>query len=230
MAARYANITHPLIAALVERRFRFESEKLAIEKLEMLKNDYTISRQQEENPPKPCVILWIKDFEVTPEEKKKGYMGNYAFITYEKMLDSLFTLAAVKLETELKYHPRRKRQSQSIPNWGHPILRNVKKKKIYRSLTAVQDELLQLHLEFPDTTIPGDNKLYLMIYSRAEDPRNPVKKYVMRIEPVKSESGGFMLICETNNYKPPVFQKKTELQEDVPAGYFTSMIAAKRKR
>ena len=230
-AARYANALHPLVTALVEQRFRFETEKQAIDKMESIKNDYTISRQQEENPPKPCVILWIKDFQVTKDEEGKGYMGNYAFVTTEKMLDGLYTLTAVKLDTELKYHPRRKRQAMPVPNWGHPILRNAKKGKIYRSITAIQDELLQLHLEFPDSTIPGDNKLFLMIYSRGEGTTNPVQKYVMKIEPAKGDVPGFILTCEPNNYKPPEQpQKKTEISEDAPQGYFTSLLAAKRKR
>lgn len=221
----YASIANKNIAAVVGRLFRFKTEQAAIEKLEFIKESFVISAQQEENPPKPCVIMWIKNFEVTENEKKAGRVGNFAFVTYEKMEDGLYTLSATKIDKELKNHPSRKRQKQNCPNWGHPILRSVKKGKIYPSIEEVSAELQNLQMEYPETSIPGQNKLYIMIFSREGGARNPIQKYLLEIK--NEQGGGFKIDCKKNDYET---RKNTKNSSDNTAGHFTSMVALKRNR
>lgn len=228
---RYANAANPSISAIVEGLYRFKDAETATHKLDEIKEKFTLSRHQEGMPEdRPCALLWIKDFAMTKEESDKGYMGNYGIISVEECEEGLYTLKATKLESELKYHPRRRRTQQRCPNWGHPILRNIKKGKTYPTVEAAAHELQQLHLEYPDTTIPGQNKLYVMIYSRAEDPKNPVQKYILEIDHL--QTGGFTIKYEVNTYKPTIRKEAptTELAAEEPQGRFTSMVALKRNK
>jgi len=229
---RYASAGNMHIEAIINKLFRFESEKQAIEKIESLEETFTISKNQEKDPPKPCVILWVKDFEITPKEKKQGFMGNYGFVTFEKTDDGFFTLSITKIDTELKFHPRRKRIKQQCPNWGHPILRNIKKGRVYETIEQVNAEFQQLHLEYPNTTVPGQNKLYLMIFGRSDDSKNPIQKYVLEIKNV--QGGGFTIEYEKNTYEPDPTKKKSPTEEadksEEGQGHFASMVALKRNK
>jgi hypothetical protein len=190
----YANMANPHVSALVTGRYRFEHEGIAKQKMDYFRKSFTTARQEAtadipEN--KEVLVLWIRDFAVTPEEIEEGYLGHYAFITPERMETGIYTLACVKLDTELKYHPRRTRKKSRLPNWGHPILRAVKKGKHYKTLDGIQAELDALHIEYPETTIPGDNKLLLMIFDRQKDAKEPAQKYVITIVTDK-EKGGYL--------------------------------------
>ena len=227
---RYANAKNKHVAAAIQKLYRFESETLAADKLKSLAEHFTPAKNQEENPPKPCLIMWIKDFEVAKAEKERGFMGNYAFLTVEYLEDEkLHTLSATKLETELKFHPRRKRMPAKMPNPGHPIIRSAKKGKTFDTIEDVQKELEKLHLEYPQTTVPAQNKLYIMVFSRKDNPKNPVQKYVLEIQNL--QGGGFTLEYKKNEFKRNVMPKKTEeKQEEAPMGHFTSMVALKRNK
>jgi hypothetical protein len=236
----YASVTNPHVNALVTGRYRFEHEKLAIRKMEYLRKNFTTARQQAtEDAPvdKEVLVLWIRDFSVTPEEAEQGFLGHYAFVTPEQLGTGTYTLACVKLDTELKYHPRRTRKKARLPNWGHPILRAVKKQKHYPTLAAIQAELDALHLEYPETTIPADNKLLLMIFDRQADEKNPAQKYVIKI--ITDKEGGYTYEYSKNEYEGRIAVKEpgaggaetaSDAQAEVPQGYFTSMVALKRKK
>ncbi len=228
---RYANAANKHIAAAIDRLYKFESEAEAAQKLETIKKIFTTSNQTIDDTPKPCTVLWIKDYEVMPEEEKQGFMGNYAFVTIEEMANGIFTLSTTKLETELKYHPRQKRYNdEAMPNWGHPILRSVKKQKIYSTLEAVSAEFDQLHSEYPQTTVPSRQKLYVMIYSRADDPKKPVKRYVFEIK--NAQGGGFTIDYAENEYDAKSDKKalKPTQSEEPPQGHFTSLLDLRRKK
>ena len=234
---RYATTRQPTIAAIMQGTFRFASKEQAMGHIEILQNSFVLSRQsQEESDDR--VILWIRGYEVTPKEKKQGYTGNYALVSISKVDGDKFTLKATKLESELKYHPQRKRPSHNHPNWGHPILRAVKKKRIYATVEEAQKELQLLHEEFPQTTIPLTTKLYTIIYSRQQEP--PAKKFVLEIKVQEGDEGGYYIDATPNEYKnnkPVSKQAPGEEGEDEateqpsnPQGYFTSMVALKRKK
>lgn len=229
---RYASANHPTIGAALAGTYRFPSEDQASQQLQILRNHFVLSRQQGQESGSHGVILWVKGYAVTPEEKETGYTGNYALIGIQKLPDGKYTLAATKLESELKFHPQRKRPQHKHPNWGHPILRSAKKKRIYPTVEAAQKELQMLHEEFPQVTIPLTNKLYLIIYSRQQTP--PAQKYVLEIK--VAEEGGFYIDAYTNAYKGAKELPATadipleESSEPAAGGYFTSMVALKRSR
>lgn len=230
---RYATIMHPTIGAVLAGTYRFANEEQAKQQLQIFRDHFVLSRHQNEESGENGIILWIKGYDVTNDEKKGGYTGNYALVGLKKLADGKHTLVATKLESELKYHPQRQRPKHKHPNWGHPILRSVKKQRIYPTVEAAQKELQMLHEEYPQVTIPLTNKLYLIIYSRQQNP--PAQKFVLEIK--VGDDGGFFIDAYENDYKAPkegaapVANNETKSQgEEPPGGYFTSMVALKRSR
>lgn len=223
----YASVQQPIIEAMAAGgMFRFPTEEQAKERLNSLREGFILSKQQPEENPESAIVLWVKGFELTDQEIKDGYIGNYALIAIAKTDDGKFyTINTTKLDSELKYHPQRKRVKHRHPNWGHPILRGIKKGRVYETPEEVNDELQRLHEEYPDISIPCPGKLYIIIYTREKMP--PAQKYVLT--PKIREEGGFIIECEENTYEaPPIPAKKAP--EEAPQGYFTSMVALRRKR
>lgn len=234
---RYATAMHPTIGAALAGTYRFASEEQARQQLNIFRQHFVLSKHQGADSHENNILLWIKGYEVTTAEKANGWTGNYCAIGIVKKPDGKFSLEAKKLESDLKFHPQRQRPTHKHPNWGHPILRSVKKKRIYNTVEAAQAELQLLHEEYPEVTIPLTNKLYLIIYSRQQTP--PAQKFVLEVK--VDDDGGFYIDSYANEYRaqagaeapapevadiaPADAKKKTE-----DAGYFTSMVALKRSR
>ncbi len=224
---RYANALSVEIAAAVNGLYRFNTAEQAERKLQGIRRNFTIAREQEETK-LPSLTLWMRDFEVTEAEAASGGVGNFGCLMVEELEDGLYTITAYKREKPLKLHPVRRRPASRTPNWGHPILRSIKKGKQYPTLEEAQLELQALQMEYPDTTLPAQNKLFLMVFSRREDPKNPIKKYVLEIENL--QGGGFTISCAENDYKPrPVKVPETATAKE-KTGHFASMVAVKRKK
>ncbi len=236
----YASVKSPTIEAVTSGFFRFANEAQALARLEAIRDTFIISRlpEGEEAPPPDALRLWIRGFNVTPEEKEQGYTGNYALIRVRNTNDTKYTLVANKLPTDKKYHPQRKRTKSRHPNWGHPILRAIKKKKIYSSLEETQAEILRLHEEYPEVSIPCTGKMYIMIYQKTKKGDSPIKKWVLEVK--AADEGGFYFNYSLNTYSAPkdkrAANKKQAVKDDTaavqnqPDGYFTSMVQLKRAR
>jgi hypothetical protein len=230
---RYANVANPQVNALITQRFRFAEADDAVKKLRYFEKNFTISNKEKafKMPAgKIFLMLWIKDYHLTQEEIDEGYLGNFAFVTPRMLPTGLYTLHVEKIAMDIKFHPRRRRKLERLPNWGHPVLRNVKKQKIYATLEDVTQQFEQLMLEYPDTTIPADNKLLLLIFDRETNPKHPAQKYVLRIKAHKE--GGFYLEASLNEHvgrMGPKANAKADNADASPSGYFTSMVSLKRK-
>lgn len=233
---RYANALSAQVAAAVNGLYRFKTVEQAQAKLEGIRRNFTVAREQEETA-LPSLTLWMRDFELQPEEEEKGYVGHFGRLQIEEQEDGLYTINAYKVEKALKHHPVRKRPVSRTPNWGHPILRGILKGKQYDTLEAAQSELQALQMEYPETTLPAQNKLYLMIFSRREDPKKPLKKYVLEIKNL--QGGGFTIEHRVNDYKPKTKRAlpgiaPLEGDDAAPApekpGHFASMVSLKRKK
>lgn len=224
---RYASASLPLMEAILNTLFRFSKEEQALKQLEELRERFILSKEQEDD--NLSVRLWISDFSLTEEEIAQGYLGNFAVIRHRKIGDGKFTLYPEKLEIELKNHPQKKRPKRAHPDWGHPILRVIKKKPVFQSVEDAHALLMKLHEEYPEISIPTKNKLYIILYERLKKP--PVRKYVLEIK-VK-EGGGFYIDNAENTYKPKKVPKQEGVltdEEKVAKGYFTSMVELKKKR
>lgn len=228
----YATAKNPSISAIIHEMFCLP-EAQAREKLQALREHFITSKEQPKDAPQYSVILWIKDYALTEEELKKGFMGNFALISYKTTGKDEFTLYATKIESELRYHPKRKHTGQRMPNWGHPVLRGVKRGKRYDTVDAINKEFAQLHKEYPDVTIPNPGKLYVMIYGRTTEPR--VQKYVLEIK-LDNEKNQYYIESRVNQYETRAPARPTSAAADepinqaAPQGYFTARVALQRSK
>jgi len=219
----YAKASEPLIKAVLHALYRFESAPQAMKIIERIARKYITSKQQDTKDG-PALKLWIRNFAVTPEEKNEGHLGHFASIGIRKTGPGHFTLFAQKIPTALAHHPQRKRPKRNIPDWGHPIIREIKNGKIYNTSTDARTELLRLQEQFSDTTIPGVDKLHVMIYSQKTTP--PVQKYTLRIA-VRSDERFHIDIIAKKTPKPI---SKPDHASPHPLGKYTSMVTSARKR
>lgn len=226
---KYATIKNPSIDAVVNQLFRLPTRESAIQKLEMLKERFVVSKQQGKPTKNPSVIMWIKGYEVSKKELEEGYLGHFALVTF-KQAKGKYTLYPTKIASDLKVHPQRKYEKRSKhPNWGHPILRAIKQGKTYETAEEVKMVLGKLHEEYPDVTIPATGKLYVMIFSREGAEKSPVQKYVLEMKVIPE--GGFKIECRLNTYKSKPRRVDPESRDpDQQKGYFTAMVSMKRSR
>lgn len=145
---RYATIHNPTLQAVAHQLFRFNSAGEAAAQIDAIRNHFIIAKKQIANPAHPSVILWIKGFEVTEEDRGQGIIGHFAVITC-KASGNRFTLHAAKMDTDAREHPQRGQVMRDNPNWGHPVLRSARKGKRYATVEAAQAELTLLHEHTP---------------------------------------------------------------------------------
>lgn len=248
---RYATVLHPTIEAVVSALFRLPSEEAAMKRLASIRDYFIISRSESRDgkevladtetatPPAEAdpreLKLWIKGFGVSEEDEKKGFLGNYALLRVTALEGGKWTITAEKLDVPAKNHPQRKRIIRHHPNWGHPVLRNVKKKKLYPSPEEARKALLQLHEEFPDVSIPNNDKLFIITYARTTDGSNPIQKIVLEIKP--SGHDGCIIDWRPNDPARRKLPGSAESKKPADAegkgeekGYFTTMVEIKRRR
>lgn len=236
---RLATERHPTIEAILNDLFRFETEKQAQDRIDTIREHFIISKKLPKDKDNPNTLkLWIRGYGISKDEEKKGYLGNYAAFRTVKLKDDKFTIRAEKQPISLKYHPQRKRPKRKHPDWGHPALRLVKKQVSFDTIEEANNILKQIHTEYPDISIPSVNKLFVIIYSKAENPEKPVQKYILEVKPARG--GGFYVDYKINDYKKKqeLPKKKAEAESDSDdssapkeqSGYFTSMVALKRNK
>lgn len=219
---RYATISDPTINAIVKSLFRFTTQEQALSRIAQLK-DFFVTSKQSGSP--NSVIIWINGYGLTEEETAQGYMGNFAIISY-KTAGKKFTISATKLDSELQHHPQRRRPKTKHPDWGHPVLRDIKKKRIYFSAKEASRELFRLHEEFPDVSIPDENRLMIIIYEKQESGKSPVQKYKFAVKALPK--GGFFIEFKKNvrTAKP----RRKIYGDSENSGYFTTMVKLKKKK
>lgn len=239
---RLATEVHPTIQAVISEMFRFVSRADAVERLEAIKDNFIITTRLPKPTDKATIKLWIRGYQITKDEEASGYLGNYAAIKIKK-IDGKFSLIAEKQKVGLKFHPQRKRPKKHHPDWGHPVLRAVKKGIVYDTIEEANKVLGQLHEEYPAVTIPNPGKLYIIIYHKVPTDKKPassesiVQKYVLEIKP--SREGGYFVEYRLNKVdtipKQPIPVPKKRTQEIVESenkiqGYFTSMVELKKSK
>jgi hypothetical protein len=229
---KLATVRNPTIEAVVKQLLRLPDEQSALGRLESLRAYFVTSNKQITETKTPSVLLWIKGFEVSNAELAKGYHGHFAVVTYKRLPDGKYTLTATKITMDLKHHPERKYQPvrQRHPNWGHPVLRKIKKNLPYATIEDAAVLLVKLHEEYPDASIPGEMKLYLMIFDRTDDGRKPIKKWIFEIKPTTGEQ--YIIEYRENIHTSPLLKPKAhDVAKDNPImGYFTAKAAVRRRR
>ncbi len=186
------------------------------------------------------VRLWIRGFDLSEEEREKGGRGNFAYIRCVPKDEGKYTLRVEKDPVSVRKHPERNRPKRSHPDWGHPLMRPVKNKTIFDNIDEPREILEKLHEIFPNVSIPLGNKMYVILYSKTYGKKNPTRKFVLEIKIADQEEGKFYIEARENDYErkgPPVKRSKTPDEEakegkdgdEEVQGYFTSLVALKRK-
>ena len=219
---KYATISNPSINAVLKSLFRFASEAQALDRIQQLKDHFVTSKQSES--PKTAII-WVRGYALTEDEIGQVFTGNFAAISIKKTAEK-FTLNATKIPPELRLHPQRKRPQKSHPDWGHPILRQVKKKRIFNTIEEASNELNRLHAEFPEISIPDETRLLIIIYEKLEGIKSPVQKYKFEIKPLSE--GGFFIDYKRNS--PAVKLPPSDKISPNENGYFSTMIKLKKRK
>lgn len=197
---KYATANHPTIEALVHGLYRYKERKQALARFKNIAEHFVLSKDQPNAEAEdPVCVFWIKGFAVTEDEAAKGFTGHFVEMRLATLGSGIFTLAASKVEKPLSAHPQKKRLISKHPNWGHPIMRAVKKGKVYPTIEAASAELEEMHLEFPEVSIPGMGKLYIIIYEKRPGITRPTHKIALEIK--TKDEGGF-IIAARDNEKP----------------------------
>jgi hypothetical protein len=228
---RLATIEDPLVNSAVGGFFKLQAKTDALAYLQKIATQCILAKDREpivEGEP-PVLKLWVRGFEVTGEEKAKGYCGNFARIRLEFTKAGHYTLIAEKLEVDVSRHPQKERANGPHPNWGHPVMREIEKGKTYPSIAVARERLERLHLDYPLATLPGKDTLNIMLYNRNAEGDSPIDKITVKIKPL--EEGGAKIVQ----------LKKAAKKKDVPtvvakpvivegAGKFTDMLKKQRAK
>lgn len=230
---RIATLTNPTVAAALDGLYRYPDEAAAQAQLARIKEHFIHSRTQ---PGEEAggLRLWVKGYEVSAGERKEGYRGHFAILRVCKE-DKHWTLRAEKDPSPLQQHPQRARPKRSHPDWGHPLLREIKKTLEYPTAAEAGAVLMELHEAFPNASIPGHGKLYLMIYERGRNPAQPVQKYIFKAVPVVEgqEEGAWKIqyIVNPKSKRTPQRRRRTtELPENAQKGFFAQMVERKKRK
>jgi hypothetical protein len=214
-AAHYADVRHITIQEAVSGNARFPTYKAARNRLETIRDKYAVWRWTDVLDDEDSLLLWIQGFNVTPEEKAQGYIGNYAWMGVVSLSGGKFTLRVEKIPLRVRNHPKRNMAVQGKhphPNWSHPVLSTVKKGKVFRTDAEATKLFDRLQEEYPETTIrPERSKLFLMVFSRTYKPQ-PLKKIVLSVLP---HAGGYRI--EEGEIAVPVKERaRRQKVDEVP--------------
>lgn len=232
-----ATSKHELIEAALNGLYRLPQFEDATKKLLDLKEKFIVSKEQPllTDAQNPALKIWIKGFEVTKEEKEKGAIGNFAIIKVSK-INNKFSLIGEKIEVELKLHPQKINKDLLHPNANNNfLLKEILAKKTYDELEKANAILEKLHTNFPKVSIPGLNKLRVIMYNNKKTP--PLERIIIEIK--ASKEGGFYFEVSQNTFKRDAkkpkqlitVEKPKEANEETSGqkGYFTSLIELKKK-
>src|SRR5579871_3345886 len=128
---RLATFDHPLVGAIAEGLFRFADKEQAMRRINELRNEFVVAKEQKVEGQPYNLKLWVKDYALTDGEIKQGYRGHFAGISIVRLDNGKYSLAMTKLDVPLQSHPQKTRQKRSHPDWGHPVLRQLEKKPVF---------------------------------------------------------------------------------------------------
>lgn len=244
---KYATIKNPTIEAIIGENFRFASAEQAQARLEALRETFITSKLPPDVDSNPLELkLWIRGYGLSSESREQGYIGNYARFEVKRVDKGKWTIAPVLLNIDKRYHPQRRQTPKRHPNWGHPIMRDIQKKRVHKTIETAQNELRRLHEAFPEVSIPLTNKMYIMVYQKVEKEGDaPIRKWVLEIKPT-ADGTGFYIDFFPNTYQGDARKKAAEASQaaageatgiappPAPAneaiGKFTSQVLLKKSR
>ena len=194
MAKDYANHKSHAIHAALMGYYRFANVAQAKLQLQILRDTYFISRHALHPDTPESLVLWVRGYSLSDEDKKQGLLGHFVKVACAQEGKGDWGFSVQKIIDEAP-HPQRRRVAMQHPNWGHPILRSIEKKRVYATLDAAQAELTLLQQEYPHVAVPGKHCLFIAVYGRTDEKAaKRVKRYVLEIEAVAE--GGYVIVAK----------------------------------
>jgi hypothetical protein len=185
----YAYFEHETVQAMLHSLFRFQNPMQAQLVSNRFADEVILSPKMSDPKDRKAIVLWVRDLDVTEEQRKLGYLGNYGKISLVKLPNGKWTLSMIRIDVPLGKHPLYVKVARRYPNSGHPVLRNAARNKTWPSMQEAFEQLMKLHEEYPEVSIPGVNKLKIMSYKKAEKGKSPVERLELSV--VKRDEGAY---------------------------------------
>jgi len=231
----YAYAEHETVQAMLHSLFRFQTAMQAQLISNRFADEVILSPKMRDPKDREAIFLWVRDLDVTEEQRKNGYLGNFAKISLIKLPNGKWTLNMVRVDIPLAKHPLRMKMARRYPNSGHPTLRGAARGKTYTSMQAASDALMKMHEEFPEVSIPGVNRLKIMCYRKAEKGQSPIQRLELAV--VKRDEKVYVIdvkVVGADNVKRPVAEAIAKATQEKPtpevSGFYTAMVTKKRAR
>ena len=233
----YAFSEHETIQAMLHSLFRFQTLEQAQNISNKFAEEFTLAPKLSDPLDKKSFVLWVRGLELTDEQVKQGFLGNFGRITMHPLPTGKWTLTLTKMDVPLRKHPLRKPVPRPHPNMGHPVIRAATRQKVWPTMQDAADQLMKLHEEFPEISVPGINKLKIMTYAKAEKGKSPVQRLELQV--VKRGDGIYLIEIKQNIGKPapkpmPQFAPNPPLNqpspEQNPQGKYTKLVSKSRKK
>ena len=255
-----ATTGHVLIEHTLRDEWYFATHKQADLKLQDIAKFFVTEHTAQFDVPQGSLVLWIKGYDTTPEDRTRGYMGHFAHIYATIGDDGFWTLKAEKIRTGLARHPMRSKRSK-FPSWANPVLKEIMSGKVYPTQAAAQNALQALHEGYPEASTPGVGKLSICIASKlptgeqnkqhciflcgaAPEGKQGVvitmkdvtKQITPKAEPEVSNTS-IQEVAAPSQEQPSVQhpqaatpQAQAPVATPTPKGYFASMVEMKKKK
>lgn len=238
-----ASLGHVLIEHTVQGEWYFATQKQAFTKLQEIAKHFLTEPVADFDVPSSSLVVWIKNYDLTPADRTRGMMGKFAQIQVGMGDDGFWTLVARPLPVAIWRHPQRSKRSK-YPSPSNPVLKMVKAGHVFKSQEAAQDALSALHEGYPSATTPGISKMNVSMMTR-DTEGNPLKqRFVLTVTPAPEGKQGFVIsekdITVKQGQKNSAVSKKkvvrvtkttseNPLVDEPVKGYFASMIELKKK-
>jgi hypothetical protein len=232
---RIATQQEPAIAAAIGRLYRFTSKRDALAVLAGLGRGFV--RAKGAVPPhengSPVVKLWVKDFELSAEDRSKGYEGHFAHLWVEFLEIGYYTIRAEKVHAPLARHPRKGKIKGKHPNRDNPVMRAVERGKTFASFEEARALLEALHVDYPLATTPTADALKILLFSRdgAKDGKKvPIEKVTVKVK-ILSEGGAKLVLVQAPAREAAATEgvKPTDSTPVPSHGKYTALVKKQRK-
>ncbi|MFE0208252.1 hypothetical protein [Streptomyces sp. NPDC058985] len=197
---RYAWIGHPLIKR-VRWGANFPDRDAALAHLRALRETFEVSDVRAAEEPPDSLVLWVRNYRVSTDERRLGYQGHYMALT-PRTRGTRTVVQAAKRPEPARQHPQRNhRRNKPHPNWGatrslRGAVGNPSSSRpwIYASRAEAEAQLRWLRDAYPKATSAlRKGRLGLLVWDPTRSPGpGPTRQTALHVEPVE---GGFVLVA-----------------------------------
>ncbi|MDX2073878.1 MAG: hypothetical protein SFX19_05885 [Alphaproteobacteria bacterium] len=177
----YAYFEHETVQAMLHSLFRFQTAMQAQLISNRFADQVILAPKMSDHKDRRSIFLWVRDLDVTPEQRSLGYVGNYAKISLIQLPNKKWTLSMTRVDVPLVKHPVKLRVGKRFPNTGHPLIRGIERGKTYDNMQQAAEALMAMHEEFPEISVPGVNRLRIMMYKKSEKGKSPVQRVELSV-------------------------------------------------